>query len=145
MLRRSSQGVTLIELIAVLAIIAVLAALALPGFETQVRRARRADAWVATMRVQAAQERFRSRAPGYGNLAEIGMADRSEGGHYGLEIAARDAHGFELLATAAGVQSRDESCRHMRLRSRYMTPVYASGPDRTVSNGASANRRCWNP
>jgi len=141
--RPRQRGFTLIELMIGVAVTGVLSSVALPSFEGQLQKARRADVLVATMTVQAAQERFRSNTAAYGSLAEIGVAATSGARHYALRITANDADGFELLATASGLQARDVACRHMKLTSSGMNLVYASGGDATVANPAAANRKCW--
>lgn len=137
------RGFTLIELMIGVAVTGILSSVALPSFESQLQKSRRADVLVSTMTVQAAQERFRSNADAYGNLAEIGVPSTSAAKHYTLQIAANDADGFELLATAIGLQARDVACRHMKLTSTGMNLVYASGADATVANAAAANQKCW--
>jgi len=95
------------------------------------------------MTVQAAQERFRSNTAAYGNLAEIGVPALSTAKHYTLQITANDTDGFELLATANGLQARDLACRYMKLTSTGMNLVYTSGADATLANPAAANQKCW--
>ena len=141
---RPHRGFTLIELMIAVAVAGVLSSVALPSFESQLQKSRRSDVLVATMQVQAAQERFRSSATGYGSLAEIGVHAVSAAGHYGLQISAITAQGYDLLATATGAQARDTACRHMKLTSIDMNLAYASGPDATVANPSVANRKCWN-
>lgn len=136
-------GFSLIELLVVMAISALLAILALPNFEAQLQRARRTDLLVMAVQVQAAQERYRSHAPTYGSLAEIGIAEISSSGHYRLQIPAHDARGFELLALAVGPQARDRTCRYMQLRWGDLTLMHASGPDPSLANPEPANKRCW--
>jgi type IV pilus assembly protein PilE len=137
------RGFTLIELMIGVTVTGILSSVALPSFEGQLQKARRADVLVSTMTVQAAQERFRSNGAGYGNLTEIGVPATSGAKHYTLQITANDADGFELLATAHGLQARDVACRYMKLRSTGMNLVYASGADATVANTAAANQKCW--
>jgi type IV pilus assembly protein PilE len=137
------RGLTLIELMIGVAITGILSSVALPSFEGQLQKSRRADVLVSTMTVQAAQERFRSNGAGYGNLAEIGVPATSSAKHYTLQITANDAEGFELLATASGLQARDVACRYMKLTSTGMNLVYASGADATVANTAVVNQTCW--
>ena len=141
---RAQRGFTLIELMVTVSIAGILSSIALPSFERQLQKARRTDVLLATMQVQAAQERFRSNAASYGSLAEIGMPASSTAGHYTLQIGAYSTDGYEVRAAATGAQTRDVACRHMRLTATGMNLTYASGPDASVGNPAAANRKCWN-
>ena len=140
---QAQRGFTLIELMVTVSIAGILSSVALPSFENVLHKARRTDALVASMQVQAAQERFRSNAASYGTLADIRVPARSAAGHYTLEVAANTADSYELLATATGAQSRDAACRHMKLTSTGMNLVHASGADATLANPAAANSKCW--
>lgn len=142
-LPRRERGFTLIELMIGVAVTGILSSVALPSFEGLLQKSRRADVLVATMTVQAAQERYRSNTTAYGNLAEIGMPATSAAKHYTLQITANDVDGFELLATANGLQARDVACRYMKLTSVGMNLVYASGADATLANAAAVNQKCW--
>ncbi len=142
-LPRHPRGFTLIELMIGVAVTGILSTVALPSFEGQLQKSRRADVLVATMTVQTAQERFRSNTATYGNLAEIGVPAASAAKHYTLQITANDADGFELLATANGLQARDVACRYMQLRSVGMNLSYTSGADATLANPAAVNQKCW--
>jgi type IV pilus assembly protein PilE len=143
---RSSRhrGFTLVELMIGVAITGVLTSVALPSFEGQLQRARRSDALVSVLNVQLAQERYRSNSDRYGSLADIGSPATSAARHYQLQTLSADADGYELLATATGLQARDAACRHLRLRTVGMNRSYASGPDASTTNPADLNRRCWN-
>ena len=142
--RGGPGGFTLIESMVAVGVAGVLAAVAMPGIEGVLHRVRRADAVLAAFQVQLAQERHRGRASSYGSLADIGLSSASAGGHYGLEIGAHGADGYDLSVRATGVQARDAPCRYLRLRLQGSVPTYASGPDLQVANDAPANRRCWN-
>jgi type IV pilus assembly protein PilE len=139
-----AAGFTLIELLTVVAMVATLAAVALPGFEGQLQRARRADALVAMVHVQVAQERWRGNGARYGSLAEIGSPALSASGHYQLAVRASHADGYDLLASAIGSQARDTRCRHLALVVDGANVAYASGSDVSVGNPAPVNRACWN-
>jgi len=139
----SARGFTLIETLIAMAVAAVLSGIALPSFDSQLRKARRADALTAVAQIQGAQERLRSRSTRYGDLAEIGAAAVSSAGHYTLQITAFGADGYALLVTATGTQARDAECRFMVARAVGMNLVYASGVDAGVTNLDPINRRCW--
>ena len=140
---KRQSGFTLIELMIGVAVAGIVSGIALPSFEGQLHKSRRSDVLVATMTVQAAQERFRSNGAVYGSLADIGVPSASPAKHYTLAITASDADGFELLAVAAGSQSRDVACRYMKLGSIGLNLVYSSGSDGSVANDAAANQKCW--
>lgn len=139
-----ARGFTLIESMAAVAISAIISAIALPSLEAQIQRARRTDALVATLAVQLAQERWRTNAPSYGSLAQIGHAAVSSRGHYQLALSGTGPSGYVLTATASGAQTRDSACRVLRMSVLGGEPLLASGSDATVGNDAAANRRCWN-
>ena len=142
--RLRSRGFTLVETLITVAIAGVLASLALPSFEGHLLRARRADALLALMQAQLAQERYRAGNTSYGSLAETGMRSTSSAGHYALQATAVGADSYDLLASATAGQARDTSCRHLRLSSLASGITFASGPDATTANPADANRKCWN-
>jgi type IV pilus assembly protein PilE len=141
--RPRARGFTLIETLAAVAVAAVLSTIALPSFDSQLRKARRADVLTAVAQIQGAQERLRSRGTRYGSLADIGALSVSPAGHYALQVTAFGADGYELLATATGAQTRDTDCRVMAARAVGMNLVYASGSDTSVNNADAPNRRCW--
>lgn len=139
----TERGFTLIEILLVMAMAAVLAGIALPSFEGALRKARRTDALVASVQIQQAQERLRSRSTRYGDLTEIGVAAVSPARHYALQITAFDEDGYALLASASGWQLRDAECRYMAVRAAGMNLTYSSGSDAEVTNSDAVNRRCW--
>ena len=107
-------------------------------FEGQLQKARRTDALVALMQVQAAQERWRSQQP---ELRQPGRDRRAR--HVGrpattrCRSAAHSADGYEVLATATGAQARDAACRAPEAdASTAPTSVHASGPDAAAANPA---------
>ena len=140
---RAAAGFTLIELMIAVTVVGVLSTVALPSFFDQLLKVRRSDALVAVMQVQWAQERWRANNPAYGNLAQIGMRDLSQAGHYTLTLTASSENGYELVASASGAQARDAQCRHMKLTLSGAQLAHASGPDIALGNTATANRQCW--
>lgn len=141
--RRFAQGFTLIELMLVVAVAGVLSGVAYPSFMGQLQKIRRADAMVAVLQVQAAQERWRANNQAYGELAEIGVSAASAAGHYTLQINAPSATGYEIVAAATGSQAHDTPCRTLRLRVDGGNLVQASGADAATTNAPQQNRQCW--
>ena len=141
---RRTAGFTVIETLAAVAITATLSAIALPSIEGQLLRMRRVDAHTAMLGVQLAEERWRSGAPAYAALADLGVRDTTPSGHYRLAVAEPGRDGYHLLASAVGAQRRDEACRWLRLVVTGADVRYASGPDDSTANDDASNRRCWN-
>jgi type IV pilus assembly protein PilE len=142
--RCGTPGFTLIELAVAMAVAALLCTVAMPSFEAQWLRSRRADAYLAVLQVQAAQERFRSDATRYGFPAEIGMPALSPASRYALQLTAVTPEGYEVTAIALGTQARDHDCRQLRLQVAGGNRFHSSGADAALSNPDAANRRCWN-
>ena len=138
-----SRGFTLIELMVTIALVGVLTSIALPSFEGLLQRVRRADALVTMLQLQSAQERWRSHGARYGSLTDIGASPLSPAGHYTMQVVSADEDGYEVMATANGSQARDTGCRHLALRMVGANPVYASGPNASVTNAAAVNAKCW--
>lgn len=109
------RGFTLIEVMIVVAIVAILSAIAYPSYLNYIRKARRADAIEALLRIEVAQERWRTNNPTYTtNLANLGVATPS--GNYGLAIDnGATATAFTARATAQNDQVNDTACATMVL------------------------------
>lgn len=136
-------GFTLVELLCVVALAALLAAIAYPAYQGAVHKTRRAEALAALLQMQLAQERHRANHPSYATLAQLGLPAVSPQGHYSLSVAAAGPAGYQLLASAQGVQSGDSACRHLRLSVAGGDITQSSGPDPAAVNPDALNRRCW--
>lgn len=148
--RQRQRGWTLVELFIGLLVLALLTAVAVPTWLGQVRKLRRADAIAALLRLQQAQERWRTNQPSYaGTLASGGLnlATLSPGGHYLLATRtdpASAASAYQVSAVAQGAQAQDVACRYMRIDVQGGVIAHQSGPDVQHGNTATLNRRCWN-
>jgi type IV pilus assembly protein PilE len=140
--RSRVTGFTLIEMMCVLAIAGVLSSVAFPTFQYAVHKARRADALLALLQAQLAQERYRADHRSYGSLEDIRVPAVSPAGHYRLAMTSSDM-GYEVHAVANGAQSADAECRHLKLRVDGADVVQASGRDERVANVQTVNSRCW--
>ncbi len=142
-LQRSTQGFTLIEMLIGVAVTGVLASIAYPAFGSHVMKARRADALVAMMQVQMAEERWRSNASTYGTLTEIGATPTSPLQAYTLAVDTASAEGYRITATAVGRQAGDTACKVMAQVVRGDHVEILSGPDIALANSSAANLACW--
>src|SRR5437764_15261935 len=140
---RRHRGFKLIETMIAVGIAGVLSSIAYPSLHGQVLRARRADALVALMEAQLAQERFRANNASYGSRVEAGLRSTSPAAHYRIDVVANGAARYELLASAIAGQTRDTRRRFLRVAQIDASLTYASGSDATTANSAEANRACW--
>ena len=119
-----NAGFTLIELMIVVAVIALLLSIALPAYAEQIRKARRAEAVSALLKVASAQERNLYTFGRYsGNLAGPPTTDPETTGlqqristqegpgdedYYDIALVLAESNlGFELSATPTGDQVKD--------------------------------------
>lgn len=128
-------GFTLLEVMIAVAVVAILAAIAYPGFQSQVRKARRSDAIAAIGAVQQAEERWRASHPSYtGTLGAGGLNVQtlSREGYYTLAITGHTATTYTVTATAVSdkSQARDAGCTSMVM-------TVANG------NGTPTPPACW--
>jgi len=141
------RGFTLIELLVTVAIAGLIAVLAFPSYQDSLRKTRRAEAMVAALSIQLAQEQFRASCPFYaqnlGASRECGasaaastlqVATSSAGGWYQLSIAEGSASGsaYTIVAEPSGTQADDGACAPMTLS---YSPAH---PD-----GLKAPAECW--
>jgi type IV pilus assembly protein PilE len=139
-------GVTLLELMIVVVVIAVLGAVAIPSYREYTRRAHRAEAKGALLRLATNQERFYLQNNAYSlDPVALGFAGgASEFGVYNITIATVAGVAQDYVATATpapgggmnGVNmATDDECTSFLLTSqgvRTATPL---------PNGT--NGRCW--
>ena len=137
------HGFTLIEMLIATSVASILSSVAYPSFLGSLCKARRSDALVALVQVQAAQERWRFNHRSYASLSELGVRTASSAGHYTLEVLSADEDRYEVVARATGTQARDSACRTLKMTLDGVTVTRSSGPDDLASNPTDANRRCW--
>jgi type IV pilus assembly protein PilE len=143
--RHRIGGFTLVELLACVAIATLLAGIGWPTYRDVVLRARRHDARVALLRIQAQQERLQlqsgryvddlSSAPALGGL---GTGPRSEAGHYRLQVRLRDdARGYVATATPdeRSPQREDRECAAL-----WVDETGRRGATGTIADAAGL---CW--
>jgi type IV pilus assembly protein PilE len=140
---RTASGFTLVEMMIAVSVASVLSSVAYPSFQSTLHKARRTDALVALISVQAAEERWRANHRNYGDLAEIGAPSVSSAGHYTLQVLNADSERYEAVAVATGNQARDTACRYLKVTLDGVTATHASGSDALVANATAVNRRCW--
>ncbi|WP_395699199.1 type IV pilin protein [Aquabacterium sp.] len=136
------RGFTLIELLVGLAILAIIGALAYPSLMASIYKSRRSDGIAGIVRVQQAQERWRSSNATYSaSLSDLGMPSTSPDGRYTLSIdGAVTAKQFRITATATGSQANDTKCKILFVTQTGGTPVYGSSDGSAEVTG---NSPCW--
>jgi type IV pilus assembly protein PilE len=137
LVRRWAPGFTLVELCVVLAVASVLVTIAWPSFQSQLQRGRRAEAVTALLRVQLAQENYRSHHGLYASQLGVlvgAAAPRSSEGLYDIELRDSGADRYEARATArpGSVVASDAGCTVLSLQVRNGLADFAPSP------------RCWN-
>ena len=121
----SVTGYTLIELLCCLLIIALLGGLALPGLHHAQQRARRSEAQLALLRIQAQQERQYAQRQHYSDVLAsdetgdgLGVGERSANGNYALSVQLLEQgqhYRATARVTADGAQSDDTQCAELWL------------------------------
>jgi type IV pilus assembly protein PilE len=96
------KGMTLVELLIVVVIVAILATIALPSWNSQVQKARRADARNTLMVVQVEQEKYRADNGSYASsMSDLGLSayNSTARDYYNVSIVSSSATAF--VASAA--------------------------------------------
>ena len=135
-MRKTMQGITLLELMIVVVIIGTLAVLAYPNYREYVARSQRTEARSMLLRIAADQEKFYLQnstdastltAFGYGTNAEP-----TDTGKYLISIAAGDAAGFTVRADYQRADSEAGRCSWFEVDARG-----------TRSSGPMGPEECW--
>ena len=100
-MRRSMQGVTLMELMIVVVIIGVLAAVAYPNYRDFTDRAKRNEAKAFLLEIAQNQERFYLQNNRYGTMGELGYDDPqiTDSEAYSVSVVGANANNFTATAT----------------------------------------------
>jgi len=107
--RKSSRGLTLVELMVTIAIISILAAIGYPAYTNYTYKARRTEATGSLLDFATRMERYYADNNSYTG-ATVGniMGDaNTEHDYYTLGFAAQAAQSYTLQAVPGGAQSSD--------------------------------------
>lgn len=104
-MQMKSRGFTLIELMIAVAVIAILAAIAIPAYQQHLDKTRRADAVTGLTSTAQALERCYTRTNTYQDCV---ANPETPDGYYELSFETLTASSYELKATPAGIQTRDD-------------------------------------
>jgi type IV pilus assembly protein PilE len=143
---RGPNGFSMIELAIVLAMLAILAAAALPSYQEYVRKSRRSDAVSRLTLLQQAQERWRANHLSYaGALADLGIPETVDGGHYQLALPSAASDGYRATATPVegSPQTADQRCAVIVLALDKGEILYGS-QNGDGDEDAGPHNACWN-
>ena len=97
MSNNKNRGMTLVELMVVVAMVAILASVALPAWNSQVQKARRADARNTLMLVKVEQEKYRADNGSYASsMSALGLStyNSTSRDYYNVSLVSRSATAF---------------------------------------------------
>ena len=106
---KKKRGMTLVELAIVLAIVAILASVVLPSWNSQVQKARRADARNTLIFVQVEQEKYRADNGRYApSMSALGLStyNSTSRDYYNVSIVSSSTTAF--VASAAPNTNRGQ-------------------------------------
>ncbi len=130
---KKNRAMTLVELLIVVAIVAILASVALPYWNSQVQKARRADARNTLMFVQVEQEKYRADNPSYASsISALGLSTYTSNDYYNVSIVSSSATAFVARAAPIGGQT-DDSCGTFAIN---QSGPYGAGSYASISD-------CW--
>ena len=126
---------TLVELLIVVTIVAILASVALPAWNSQVQKARRADARNILLVTQVEQEKYRANKGSYtSSLGDLGLSSYATGDYYDLSVVSSSATAFVASAAPNTNDGQNgDSCGTFAINQ--------SGPDGSGSYASLAD--CW--
>jgi type IV pilus assembly protein PilE len=139
---RRMRGVTLMELLVVVAIIGIIAAVAVPTYRKYMIRTNRAEAKIALLQLQTAQEKFYMQNNSFtdditgASPGGLGLTLTTETGKYAIDIdLAEDGQTYLATATPTsdGGQSDDEECADFTITQRGTRGV----------TGPKGTQACW--
>jgi type IV pilus assembly protein PilE len=128
------SGFTLTELAMIVIVLAICASIALPGYRHQVIRARRAEARMALLGAQTAEEKHYLRTGRYTN--DLARAPDDPGARYDLVVnVAEDGQSFVATASPSreGGQRDDTQCLNFSIDERGTRGV----------TGPAGPEACW--
>jgi type IV pilus assembly protein PilE len=119
-IKRTSGGVSLIELMVALVILGIIAGIGYPSYQSYVRESRRAEGRNLLLDAANREERFFADNNTYtADMTQLGYAADpavSENGTYSLDAAATPTS-YTLTVTAQGAQAADSSCDTLSIAS----------------------------
>lgn len=134
-MRKSEQGVTLIELLIVVVIVGILAAVAYPSYRDHVTRAKRTEAKAALLQIATNQERhYLDRNRYTQDLRDLGFPDElsylTDSEAYIVRVTAADSNSYTAQAVYQEGGAEDGRCNTFTINER-------------GEKASSPNTDCW--
>ena len=134
---KTSGGMTLVELLIVVAIVSILASVVLPSWNSQIQKARRADARNTLIYVQVEQEKYRADTGSYApSMSALGISNYNSTSrdYYNISIVSSSKNAFVASATPNTNGGQDaDLCGTFA--------VNQSGPDESGAYASVSD--CW--
>lgn len=144
--RKTSAGVTLVELLIAVAIVGILAAIAYPSYQAQVRRGNRTDAKAELLEAAQELEKCYTRFGAYNNGGCVAFTTTntgrlSEKGKYRITfLGAVAPNTYRMQAVLQPGRGTDPECQVFTLDESGQRGVRNGGADVT---DAAQIQRCW--
>jgi type IV pilus assembly protein PilE len=135
-MRKTSRGMTLVELLTVVAVIGILSAIAIPSYRGYITRTNRSDAKTSLLSTAAALERCYTTYNSYNAAGcTVVLPTASNEGKYQISATFPSGSQFVLTAAPQGKQATDDT----KCGSFTMTEVNVRG----ISGGTGTATECW--
>lgn len=129
---KTQSAFTLLEVMVTVAIVAILVSISYPSYQQYVLRTYRSDATSQLYLLANAQEQYIADYGGYtADFSQLGWQNLQQTGRYRYRITLQHANqGYQLTATAIGLQQADSDCPEFTLnhlgQRNVLSPQYLS-------------------
>jgi type IV pilus assembly protein PilE len=132
-----NRGVTLMELMIVVVVASILASISVPSYRRYLLRSQRAEAKIALLQLQTAEEKHYLQFNAYTATPGLGLLNVTETNKYDISVVLGDATAQSYTATATpragGGQADDAECANFTITDHGTRGV----------SGSDGTQTCW--